>query len=144
MKMKTGVTIAVLTLAIAGCTSAQEKMADAGKEPLSAEEVRNALSDATERGTNSEGTNYVVYRGPDGEIRGKAWGSWGTSTDTGTWSVEPDGTFCTQYNEWRDGIRRCWKIYEDGDTYVLAGVTAAAQDDEIRKDQLSDGNPENL
>ena len=131
-------------LSLAACATAQQEMAEAGKEPLNEGEVRELMVGVTEQGVGPNGSKYMVYRIESGEIRGKAWGSWGQSKDTGTYTIAEDGLYCSEWKQWNDGRKRCWRVYEEGDDIVYAAVSGGAKDMEVRKADIVEGNPENL
>jgi hypothetical protein len=143
-EMKRTVFALLVGFTLAACTTANEEMQEAGIEPLAAGDIRTELIDTTQYGVSREGNNYAVYRAPDGEMRGKAWGSWGESFDTGAWSVNDDGVYCAKWNEWRNAREGCWNIYETDDGFTFAAVSGRAQDVEIDNDQLKEGNPDGL
>jgi hypothetical protein len=129
---------------LSACATANEEMQEAGVEPLAANEIRTELSDTTQYGVSDEGNNYAVYRAPDGEMRGKAWGSWGQAFDTGTWSVNEDGVYCAKWTEWENAREGCWNIYETDAGFTFAAVSGRAQDVKLEDDQLDEGNAEGL
>jgi hypothetical protein len=143
--MKHGVVATlVIGLALGACSTAQERMEEAGKESLTKSEVSELMVGVTERGVAPSGSKYMVYRAENGEIRGKAWGSWGDDTDQGTYTIAEDGLYCSKWQNWNDGKERCWRVYEEGDDIIYAGVSGGAQDIEVQKSNIVEGNPENL
>jgi hypothetical protein len=144
-KMKYGVVATlVIGLGLGACSTAQERMQEAGKEPLTKSEVREEIVGVTERGVAPSGSNYMVYRADNGQIRGKAWGNWGQETDIGTYTIAEDGLYCSKWQKWNNGKERCWHVYDEGDDIIYAGVTGGAEDFEIQKSNIVEGNPENL
>jgi hypothetical protein len=131
-------------LGLGACSTAQDQMEEAGKELLTKSEVNDLIVDTTQSGIAPSGNNYIVYRSQNGEMRGKAWGSWGQSTDEGTYTVAEDGLYCAEWQDWNDGRERCWRVYEEGDDIVYAGVSGGADDIEVQKSDIVKGNPENL
>jgi len=142
--MNRAVFVLLAGFTLSACATATEEMQEAGMEPLGAGDIRTEMIDTTQYGVSREGNNYAVYRAPDGEMRGKAWGSWGESFDTGTWSVNDDGLYCAKWSEWRNAREGCWNIYETDAGFTFAAVSGRAQDNEIEYDQLKDSNPEGI
>ncbi len=136
--------LAMAVLAVAGCTTKAEQMAEAGKTPLSKEEVMLLVANTTERGVASTGADYVIYWDPSGEMRGEATWSGGSEIDRGTWSVGEDGLFCRQWENWVDGRQGCWRLYEDGDEIVWALVSGSGESSQQSRDEILTGNVENL
>lgn len=134
----------VAGLWMAACTTAQDRMEESGTEPLTKSEVSEMMVGVTEKGVAPSGSNYMVYRSAKGEMRGKAWGSWGQDTDVGTYTISSDGLYCSKWQSWNNGQERCWRVYEDGDDIVYAGVSGGAKDMEVRKANIVEGNPEDL
>jgi hypothetical protein len=142
--MKRTLVFGMAAWTLAACASAEQDMQQADRDAMAAAEAQEFLADTTQYGRSRDGNSYVVYRAPDGEIRGRAWGSWGESFDTGSWSVDENGVYCAQWTEWRDGRRGCWRVYEEGNAIVFAAAAGDASDFDIAKSKLVDGNAEGL
>lgn len=144
MKMNTSFALIIgLALAVSACESTEEEMADAGTAPMSASEIRAYVADKTAYGTTENGSKFAIYYDSSGEVRGKSNGSWGSSSDTGTWTVTNDDMLCLQFKKWRDGANRCWQLYDDGGMITWVGKVGPAKtssDDNTWKE----GNVENL
>ncbi|MEX0759221.1 MAG: hypothetical protein WD100_06550 [Tistlia sp.] len=134
----------IVGLALAACASKAEQMAEAGKEPLGSQAALRFIADTTERGTADNGSDYVIYWDPSGEMRGLATWSGGSETDRGRWSVSEDGLFCRQWQEWRDGGEGCWRLYDAGEEVVFARVSGTARDGTLKKEEIVQGNVDNI
>ena len=96
--MKRTLVFGMAAWTLAACASAGQDMQQADRDAMPAAEAQEFLADTTQYGRSRDGNSYVVYRAPDGEIRGRAWGSWGESFDTGPWSVDENGVYCAEYH----------------------------------------------
>lgn len=142
--MRKSIALTVAALALAACASQAEKMAEAGKEPMSRQEVLDLMADSTERGVLDNGVDWVVYWDPSGEVRGLSTWSGGGERDRGTWSVSEDGVVCRKWEKWQDAQEGCWKFYEEGDQIVSARVSGSTGDHVQKRSDFEEGNVENL
>jgi hypothetical protein len=143
MKALYGSAVAALLL-LGACSSAQDKMADAGKQPMTAEQVRASVVDKTYYGTTDRGIDWAMYRSAEGEMRGRSTWDGGSETDIGSWWVNDDGSYCAKWTNWQGGREGCWFIYDNGETLTFARLSGRAQDNEFDKVNIASGNPENL
>lgn len=138
-----------IALAVSACESTEGRMEQTGESPqadansMSASEITDYVADKTAYGTIENGSEFAIYYDPSGEVRGKSSGSWGTSSDTGTWKVTADDMLCLKFKKWRNGANRCWQLYDEGGTITWVGRVGPANtgpDDDTWKQ----GNVENL
>lgn len=127
MKFIKAIFIAAI-LATTGCTTGLEKlhteMAEKGVAPMGRPEIQALFSDATLR-EKGKGYQYVGYYTADGKMNSKAWGSWGEEFDDGSWQVNEDGLYCSEWTgPWAKGLR-CFETYpgEGENEYIQALVT---------------------
>lgn len=106
-------------------------------DAMSAQEVKQVLTDNTAQGSTSRGTPYWLYRRADGT---QALETDSGFSDEGEWSVKEDGTMCSEWEKIRDGEEHCTKIYRTGENRFYAIRTDGSKS--VFK--MLKGNPENL
>ncbi len=116
---------------------------EAATGPMSADEIREFFADTTVYGVNEKGKNWALYYDPTGEARGKTTWSGGSDADSGTWKATSDDMLCLQWGRWRNGVLRCWQVYNQRGELTFVGKIGNAKsslDENTRKQ----GNTENL
>lgn len=79
----------------------------------SAQELLDLLSNTTGSGKSERGTVFAVYNRRDGRMVARTAKG---SVDEGVWEITPDGRYCRQWNNWREGARDCFYVFrlDDG------------------------------
>jgi len=110
-------------------------------EYLGTEDVNQLISGNTVDAKNiKRGTTSITFFQPDGTFRQLLDGKPGK----GTWSVETDGSLCTNREGWGSG---CRKISKDGDTWKLYKIpknTMKSREHKKTYTRIRTGNPDNL
>jgi hypothetical protein len=87
---------------------------------VTADKMRELISENTMSGHSENGTNFHVFHGSNGSMKGKAQGGY---SDSGTWEVTARGEYCREWKNWRDGDRDCFIMYSlNDDKYRLAAI----------------------
>lgn len=130
-------------LALSACSSLEKDLKESGAKPMTKGEIKTLYADKTVNGVSENGSNWVVYFDPSGEVRGRSNWSGGSDKDSGTWQATEDDMICIQFRKWQNGRLRCWQLYlVDGKlTYIGRKGGAETQEDD---DTWVEGNVENL
>ncbi len=92
---------------------------------VSADEMQALISENTMSGQTGEGSNFHVFHGSDGTMKGRSQGGY---DDSGTWEVTARGEYCRRWKEWRDGDRDCFIMYSlDDNKYRLVAIGKSYQ-----------------
>jgi len=90
-----------------------------------ADEMQALISENTMSGQTGEGSNFHVFHGSDGTMKGRSQGGY---DDSGTWEVTARGEYCRRWKEWRDGDRDCFIMYSlDDNKYRLVAIGKSYQ-----------------
>ena len=94
----------------------KEAPSDGG--PLSGEAIRTLLAgNALVGGYGAQ--PYTFFFEPGGVLRGTL----GSSPDSGNWTVKED-RYCHEWNEFFEGVTRCYRVYNTGDGYLFKNADA--------------------
>jgi hypothetical protein len=133
---------ALAAFAVAGCQQGptQKEMAEKGKKPLNASQMRSVLSGNTLQGTgDNPNATWTTYFASDGTARGEANWPGGGNQDSGKWKVKENGQFCTRgWSTW-DTAGGCHTVYRDGETLIMYQDGKFDQEATVKK-----GNPMDL
>lgn len=137
--------IALTMTVLAACAnkaSESEFQTSGNKQPMSADEIRNAFVGNSLAGTAKDGSRFYVYFPDQTTLRG-VWtkGSY-VDRDSGTWSVTQDGVYCSEWNVLRDGGEKCWRIYRGAGGDLTWFLPDGTNDDD--DSMIVAGNPGNL
>lgn len=107
-------TIFILFL-LGGCVSTKQKFLDnmmaQGVKRLTASEVKELFSDATESHSSSKYT-AITYYSADGKVKGTAQWEGGEASDEGVWRVDESGSICGKYHgRWSKSGEQCFAVY---------------------------------
>jgi len=133
--------IAVLTTGLAGCKTAEQAAQEAGKQPLSAQEMSTIADGNTFAARNVSGQEWFEYHAGDGTLYAGAGKSGGSSwLREGEWWVNDAGEYCLTMPGWSNATNRCQPVYRTDD-----GYEAYWQDGRrYMTFQVLDGDPEDL
>lgn len=135
MDMNTRKIMTVLgaALLLAACQTPAERMAEKrhtlmaeGWQPLDQAGVQEVLHDATHTATVGNGLEWNGYYEPDGTMRGSLSDG---ETDSGTYTISEDGTYCRAWSKWRDGKEGCAKFFRRGNELNSIRVSGSYNDD---------------
>ena len=130
--------IAAVVLPLVACETTEEALKKAGHKPLSAAQIKQALSGNTIEGVSAQsGNSFDGFVGKNGIIRILFDNGRG---DEGTWRVTKDNTVCTKYSWIRQGDENCRRVYKVGNEYQSIQLDGSASS----KYKIIKGNPKNL
>jgi hypothetical protein len=104
------------------------ELLDAGGKKLSGAEVTTAVAGANMSGVNKTGNTFQADFKPDGSYGGSVQSARGrqkTGGLTGTWKVDGEGRFCTEFTSSRGPTGHaeggtCVYLFKAGDTYFVS------------------------
>lgn len=136
IKRVLALTVALATLAVGGCKTAEQAFSDAGKKPMSAAQLKERMIGNTTCGMHAGGYWFCVHWRPDGTAGGVA----DQTVAAGTYEIKADGRTCYRWQNpyWPTN---CVKGYPDGEVvkYFDEGGILAFTANETHK-----GNPKGL
>lgn len=102
----------VLLATTLGCApNSQRQLVDAGRQPLSAEDLLNLVNDRALRLTAIDFDAQVLFR--DG---GKLTAHSRTGeTDSGSWDITTDNRLCLDFRTWYFGDLQCYTVFPEKD-----------------------------
>ncbi|MBY8976053.1 hypothetical protein KHP62_09565 [Rhodobacteraceae bacterium NNCM2] len=113
-----------MVLAISGCKTTEEAMAEKGIAPMTGDEIMATMNDASVRQTG-DGWVWVGYYKPDGTMVGMSTWDGGTKSGSGIWEVKDD-LICEDWdNDWGGGEYGCSAYYREGDTITYTHVSGS-------------------
>lgn len=130
-----GVSLIVL---ISSCASMQIKTVGPA---LPGDEIKKLIVGNTVQGPLGREL-YDWYYQADGQVTGVVGAA---DDDSGTWSIKDSKTYCHEWDQYFDGVRRCYEWYEQErkGQYLLRNVDADRSGDlEVWK--IRSGNPFNM
>ncbi len=132
-----GIVLAVVSLGIAACASADGELLKAGAKQANSAEIIRLIAGNTVYGTGSTGRQFLIYFYPNGVLRMSA--AKGKFRDVGTWKVE-NATLCYKWMNEKTG-NDCEKLFILPNGKV---VYTTAEGKQGSFDAFGDGNVENL
>lgn len=88
-----------------------------GVNPLSAGEITELYSDATEYGKNQKYEWEGSYSA-NGKVNGRAWWNGGEDLDEGEWKATDNDLLCFEYfGKWSKNGERCFAVYPSSGEY---------------------------
>ena len=135
-RMKKLTIIVMLSVALFSCKTAEEALRESGKQPLSANAIRSALSNNTIHAYTPSGADYTIYFRANGTLHIKS----PRVDDNGKWSTEGNDKYCVKYDVGRGGQKYCYRIYELGSEYAFY----TEEGTERHRFTILKGNPDKL
>lgn len=138
---------ALLIAVLAACSTPAEqreslrtKTISEGWERVPTNEVQTLFSDATLSGATDK-TQWSTYQSPDQTTRGIAKGSWGEETDSGTYKITADGTWCRTWTKWGNGQEGCAEVYRKEGRLKMVVVSGKIGELPSFEADIEPGNP---
>jgi len=130
---------------LADITTKAETNLPEGFERVTGEELLAMSADRTVTGVsvNSPGWTYIIYRNPDGTVKGTSTNGSDNSSDTGKWWIESN-RLCSQWKTWREGKKSCDSIYFNGEYRMVITEAGKIVDGKEQKWTNVAGNTEGL
>lgn len=103
--------IALIFLGLQGCAT-EGDFQKQGLTAMTALEIKEKLTGNSLVGVTGKGYQVTWFLRQNGTIEGiNGTGAARNSRDSGVWDTGPNGDFCTQWKNWGEGKKGCYKLY---------------------------------
>lgn len=109
----------LLIILISSCASMEIKIVEPA---ISGDEIKKLIVGNTLQGPMGREL-YDWYYQADGQVTGVV----GTDDDSGTWQIKDSNVYCHKWDQYFDGVQRCYQWYKEQERegrYLLKNVDA--------------------